>query len=219
MSITSGKAAGEVSAVVCAVMDGIQLLGAGVLSYVVSDSRQAAKAKEAVATITSMVRDAAWRSDAIRDGAQAAAQGALPALKDAKERHDFKAAADSMVEVAGTLGSELQKPDVRQMTTQATGLFIDAASSRLGAKDVGDPLPSSGQVKPRLDQFLRIVGQMLQDPGKREALKGAAATPVQTAGTVGGSLQNGNAKEAVTSGAGLIIKGLGSKLQTANATS
>ncbi len=56
---------------------------------------------------------------------------------------------------------------------------------------------------------------MLQDQGKRDALKGAAATLVQTAGTVGGSLQNGNAKDAVKSGAGLLIGGVGSKLQSA----
>ena len=86
-----------------------------------------------------------------------------------------------------------------------------------GLQGFGGPLLSSGQVKPGIDQFLVIVGQILQDPGKREALKGAAATLVQTAGTVGGSLQNGNAKGAVTSGAGIIIEGLGSKLQSAGA--
>ncbi len=263
-----GKAAGDVTHAIRTLTDGAQLLGYGLLGQVVPNAAQAEQAKAALTTITSMVREAAWRSDAVREGAQAAVQEALPALKDAKERHDFKAAAGSMVEVAGTLGAELQKPDVQQMTAQATGLFIDAVSSRLGAKDVqsgkasptealqgaaamsaamfagifgdklksravagnvqeaveglqgfGGPLLSSGQVKPGIDQFLLIVGQMLQDPGKREALKGAVATLVQTAGTVGGSLQNGNAKEAVTSGAGLIIEGLGSKLQTANATS
>ena len=75
----------------------------------------------------------------------------------------------------------------------------------------------SPQVQAGLDQLLRIVGQLLQDEDKREALKGAVATLVQTAGTVGGSLQNGNAKDAVKSGAGLIIEGVGSKLQTAGA--
>ena len=101
---------------------GVQLLGAGLLGQVVPDTAQADQAKAALTTITSMVREAAWRSDAVREGAQAAVQGALPALKEAKERHDFKAAADSMVEVGGTLGSELQKPDVQQMATTASGL-------------------------------------------------------------------------------------------------
>ena len=62
--------------------------------------------------------------------------------------------------------------------------------------------------------MLRNLGRMLQDPGKREALKGAVATLIKTAGTVGGSLQNGNRNEALKSGAGFIIEAVGNKLQT-----
>ncbi len=58
---------------------------------------------------------------------------------------------------------------------------------------------------------------MLQDQGKRETLKGAAATLVETAGTVGGSLQNGNRNGTLKSGAGFLIEAVGTGLQGAGA--
>ena len=184
-----GKAAGDLTHAIRTLTYGVQLLGAGLLGQVVPDTAQADQAKAALTTITSMVREAAWRSDAVREGAQAAVQGALPALKEAKERHDFKAAAESMVEVGGTLGSELQKPDVQQMATTASGLFIDSAASRLGAKAVQD-----GKASPT------------------EALQGAAAmSQAVVVGVFGDKLKDpavvGNLQEVAVGAAGLRRRG------------
>ena len=261
-----GKAVGDVSHGVRTLMDGLQLLGPAVIGQVVPDAAEAERARTAIKTITSMVRAAAWRSDAIRDGAHAAVQSALPALKEAKERHDFKAAAHSMIDIVGGLGSELKKPEIQQMATAASALFIESAASTLGAKAVQDgdasptealkgaaamsqavavgvfgaklkdpavagnlqdvaaalksfgaPLLSSPQAQEGLDQLLRGLGRMLQDPGKRETLKGAVATLVQTAGTVGGSLQNGHRNGAFKNGAGFLIEAVGNRLQSAGA--
>ena len=184
-----GKAAGDVSHAVRTLMDGVQLLGAGVLAQVVPDAAEAERARTALRTFTSMVRDAAWRSDAVRDGAQAAVQSALPALKEAKERHDFKAAAHSVIDIVGELGSELQKPDVQQMATAASALFIESTASMLGAKDVQDG-----------------------DASPTEALKGAAAmSQAVAAGVFGAKLKDpavaGNLQEAAAA-----LKDFGSPL-------
>ncbi len=257
-----GKAAGDVTHAVRALMDGVQLLGPAIVGQAVPDAAEAERARTAVNTITSTVRAAAWRSDAVRDGAQAAVQSALPALKEAKEGHDFKAAAHSLIGIVGGLGSELQKPDVQQMATAASALFIESAAATLGTKAVqegdasptealkgavamsqavavgvfgdklkdpdvarnlqeaaaalqtfGGPLLSSPQAQEGRDQLLRGLGRVLQDPGRREALKAAVATLVQTAGTIGGSLQNGNRNGAFKSGAGFLIEAVGNKLQ------
>ena len=259
-----GKAVGDVTHAVRALMDGVQLLGPAIVGQVVPDAAEAERARTAVKTITSTVRAAAWRSDAVRDGAQAAVQRALPALKEAKKDHDFKAAAHSLIDIVGGLGSELQKPEVQQMATAASALFIESAAATLGAKavqdgdasptealkgaaamsqavavgvfgdklkdpavagnlkeaaaalqDFGGPLLSSPQAQEGLDQLLRGLGRVLQDPGKRETLKGAVATLVETAGTVGGSLQNGHRNGAFKSGAGFLIEAVGNRLQNA----
>ena len=96
-----GDAAGELTHAIRTLMDGVQLLGPGVLGQVVPDGAEAERARTALSTITSMIRDAAWRSDTVRAGAQKAVQGALPALKEAKKDHDFKAAAHSLIDVVG----------------------------------------------------------------------------------------------------------------------
>ena len=184
-----GKAAGDVSHAVRTLMDGVQLLGAGVLAQVVPDAAEAERARTALRTFTSMVRAAAWRSDAVRDGAQAAVQSALPALKEAKEHHDFKAAAHSVIDIVGELGSELQKPDVQQMATAASALFIESAASMLGAKAVQDG-----------------------DASPTEALKGAAAmSQAVAAGVFGAKLKDpavaGNLQEAAAA-----LKDFGSPL-------
>ena len=45
------------------------------------------------------------------------------------------------------------------------------------------------------------------------------ATLIQTAGTVGGSLNNGHRSGALKNGAGFIIEAIGNRLQTAGAPS
>lgn len=77
----------------------------------------------------------------------------------------------------------------------------------------GGPLLSPPQAG--LDQLLRSVGQMLQDADKREALKGAVATLIQTTATVGKLAAERHAKDAVESGAGLPIEASG--VQSASA--
>ena len=69
-------------------------------------------------------------------------QRALPALKEAKEDHDFKAAAHSLIDIIGGLGSELQKPEVQQMATAASGVFIGRRPPRSGPKPCRTATPA-----------------------------------------------------------------------------
>ena len=258
-----GKAVGDVTHAVRALMDGVQLLGPRSSGRSCrTPPRPSAPNRGRDDHVDGPCRGLAVGCRPRR--AQAAVQRALPALKEAKKDHDFKAAAHSLIDIVGGLGSELQKPEVQQMATAASALFIESAAATLGAKAVqdgdaspteavkgaaamsqavavgvfgdklkdpavagnlkeaaaalqsfGGPLLSSPQAQEGLDQLLRGLGRTLQDPATRETFKGAVATLVQTAGTVGGSLQNGRRNEAFKSGAGFLIEAVGNRLQNA----
>ena len=131
------------------------------------------------------------------NGAQAGVQHALPALKDAKERLDFKAAAGSMVEVGGTLGGEFQKPNVQQMAKSASELFIESAASKLGAKAVQDGKASptealQGAAAMSQAVVVGVFGEKLKDPAVvgnlrevAETCRASAAARLVAAGTGG----------------------------------
>ena len=175
-----GDAAGELTHAIRTLMDGVQLLGPGVLGQVVPDGAEAERARTALSTITSMIRDAAWRSDTVRAGAQKAVQGALPALKEAKKDHDFKAAAHSLIDVVGGVGGELQKPEVQQLATAASAVFIESAASALGSDAVqnGDTSPTealAGAAAMSKAALAGVFGAKLQDPSVAGDLKEAAA--------------------------------------------
>ena len=113
------------------------------------------------------------------------------------------AAAMSQAVAVGVFGDKLKDPAV-------TANLKEAAAA---LKEFGAPLLSSPQAQEGLDELLRGLGRVMQDQGKRETLKGAAATLVETAGTVGGSLQNGHRNEAFKNRAGFLIEAVGNKLQ------
>src|SRR5208282_3811636 len=134
-----------------------------------------------------------------------AAQLGSPAVQDgsADPTAVLKAVfATSQALAAGVFGQVLRDPGTAQQGQQALAQFRRFGSSAMADHDG----------TPALADALRLIGRMLQDPKKLDAVKSAASALIETAASVGARLQNPDTHSAVKGGAGLLIDGIGRQM-------
>ena len=100
------------------------------------------------------------------------------------------------------LGQALQDPSTAQQGQQAFAVLGRFGSSAMAGHDG----------KPALADALRLIGRMLQDPKKLDAVKSAASALIEAAPSGGGKLQQPGTSSAVKGGAGLLIDGVGRQM-------
>jgi hypothetical protein len=110
--------------------------------------------------------------------------------------------ASSRLLAAGMFAQVLRDPATAQQGREAV--------ARLGR--FGSSAMAGHNGTPALADALRLIGRMLQDPKKLDAVKSAAGALIEAAAAVGGRLQSPDTHSALKGGAGLLIDGLGRQM-------
>jgi hypothetical protein len=85
--------------------------------------------------------------------------------------------------------------------TMISALFPETPAHAGGPLKIFAPILQAALAGPDaqrgLESLLKVIGQALQDPAKRDRLKAVASTLIETAGVIGGSLQKTSVRDDV----------------------